>query len=315
MKYWQTILRWQGWTAWIKWSGWKRIGAWAGWKNLLFPHPAIVIVLTILSALGLVGVFTLGLENSMFGYLLYPVSFYALVTLIAMLVRLVPKIKKRASEDILVKKILEDEELTFRIGLYKEQLINMGYGVFKLVSAAIHASVWIGADGLYNFVQGVIQLYQIIRRKKKSTLEEQWRCYRQCGYLMIVLHLTMTGLVFQTIHMGEHSEYPGYMIFATAAFTFYKLINSFLDLAKDRKHHHPVDSAVRLLNWSQALYNLFVLQAAMLWEFGGRNYPQRELMNSLTGGAVCVMVLATGIYMLRRSSRVLREMEDEHGRI
>lgn len=318
--FWLSFLRWPGWTGWLKWDGWKKIAAWpgwtawlkwSGWKNLLYPHPVLVIVLTLIAGAGLPWVFLTGRENSMIAYPLYCVAFYALVTLTLLIVKLVPKARKKAEADPLIQKLTQNEEVSFSLGLYMEQLLNFGYGIFKLISGAIHASAWIGADGLYNFVQSLIQLYQILRRKKVTTMKDQWKSYRQCGYMMIVLHLTMTGLVFQMIHMGEHEEYPGYMIFATAAFTFYKLINAFVDVAKDRKNKHPVDSAVRLLDLSQALYNLFVLQVALLWEFGAGDRAFHLLMNSLTGGAVCLLVCGMGIYMLWRSKRDMRKLEEK----
>ena len=318
--FWLSFLRWPGWTGWLKWDGWKKIAAWpgwtawlkwSGWKNLLYPHPVLVIVLTLIAGVGLPWVFLTGRENSMIAYPLYCVAFYALVTLTLLIVKLVPKARKKAEADPLIQKLTQNEEVSFSLGLYMEQLLNFGYGIFKLISGAIHASAWIGADGLYNFVQSLIQLYQILRRKKVTTMKDQWKSYRQCGYMMIVLHLTMTGLVFQMIHMGEHEEYPGYMIFATAAFTFYKLINAFVDVAKDRKNKHPVDSAVRLLDLSQALYNLFVLQVALLWEFGAGDRAFHLLMNSLTGGAVCLLVCGMGFYMLWRSKRDMRKLEEK----
>ena len=318
--FWLSFLRWPGWTGWLKWDGWKKIAAWpgwtawlkwSGWKNLLYPHPVLVIVLTLIAGAGLPWVFLTGRENSMIAYPLYCVAFYALVTLTLLIVKLVPKARKKAEADPLIQKLTQNEEVSFSLGLYMEQLLNFGYGIFKLISGAIHASAWIGADGLYNFVQSLIQLYQILRRKKVTTMKDQWKSYRQCGYMMIVLHLTMTGLVFQMIHMGEHEEYPGFMIFATAAFTFYKLINAFVDVAKDRKNKHPVDSAVRLLDLSQALYNLFVLQVALLWEFGAGDRAFHLLMNSLTGGAVCLLVCGMGIYMLWRSKRDMRKLEEK----
>ena len=41
------------------------------------------------------------------------------------------------------------------------------------VSGVIVGSAWIGADGIYNFVQALIQLFQILRRKKPGTITAQ----------------------------------------------------------------------------------------------------------------------------------------------
>lgn len=309
---WKKIASWGGWTAWLKWDGWKKIGAWSGWKKLLFPHPTIVTILTLLSAAGLVWAFATRHENTVIAYAVYPLAFYALVTCTALILKLLPKAKTRIDNDPLAQKIIEKEkDNAFGISMYAEQFLNFFYGIFKIGSGIIHGSAWIGADGIYNLAQALIQLYQILRHRQVKTLKQQWKSYRQCGFMMIVLHLTMTGMVFQMIHMGRHEEYSEIMIIATAAFTFYKLINTFMDVAKDRKHKNPVDSAVRFLDFSQALYNLFVLQVGLLWVFGGNRFAYAKLMNSLTGGAVCLLVCCMGIYMVWRANRDMRKMEEE----
>lgn len=310
---WKRIAGWPGWTAWLKWSGWKKLGSWKGWRKLLFPHPVLVILLTVLSVLGLGWAFLTGHENSVGSYLIYCVSAYTLVTLTALIVTVAPLAKDRIEHDPLAQKIREKEEKegAFGIGFYGEQFINFVYGIFKIVSGVVQGSAWIGADGIYNLAQGLIQLYQILRHKKVTDLKGQWKAYRWCGYMMILLHLTMTGMVFQMIHMGRHENSSEIMIIATAAFTFYKLILTFVEVAKDRKHKKPVDSAVHFLDFSQALYNLFVLQVGLLWVFGGTGYAYQKLMNSLTGGAVCLLVCGMGVYMLWRSKRDMRKLEEK----
>lgn len=60
------------------------------------------------------------------------------------------------------------------------------------------------------------------------------------------------------------------------------------------------------LNLAQALYNLLVLQVGLLWIFGGADYPYQKLMNTMTGMAVCMLVLGMGIYMARRAHKNLK---------
>lgn len=308
---WKKIASWHGWTAWLKWSGWKKIGVWGGWKKLLYPHPAIVIGLTLVTGAGLPWLFFTGREESVIAYPLYCAAFYALVTLIPLIIEVIPKAQKRIENDPLAQKIRQKEEDgAFGISMYVEQFINFFYGLFKIASGVIHGSAWIGGDGIYNLAQGLIQLYQILRHRKTIDMVGQWKVYRQCGYMMIALHLTMTGMVFQMIHMGRHEDSSEIMIIATAAFAFYKLINTFIGVAKDRKHKHPVDSAVYFLDFSQALYNLFVLQVGLLWVFGGSDFAYQKLMNSLTGGAVCMLVCGMGFYMIWRANRDMRKLEE-----
>ncbi len=289
---------------------WKKFLAWSGWRKIFVPHPLITLLLSTISAAGLFWVFLGGREQTLTAYLLYPVSAYALTTLIVLICREGPKLRHNPLLRW-VKGFGGDG--AFDLPFYFEQVINFCYGGFKVVSGLMLQSVWIATDGIYNFTQGVIQLYQILRHRKRTDLIDRWKTYRFCGALMILVNLTMTGLVFQMIHLGAHEENTEISMIATAAFTFYKLIRTFVDLAKDRKHKSPVDSAVRFLDFGQALYNLFVLQVGLLWTFGEDTFQSYYLLNSLTGFAVCVLVCGIGVYMLWRANRdmkMLKSMEN-----
>ena len=283
---------------------WKRLRSWKYWRPLLHPHPLLTVVLSVASGAGLIWVFTTGMELTVAAYLLYGISAYALMVLCILLWRRLPWLKYHFDRDPLVQKVLKDDS-AFSISMYVEQCVNFCYGGFKIVSGILVGSAWIGADGIYNFTQGGIQLYQILRHKTVKDLHQQWKVYRTGGYLVIGMHLTMTGMIFQMIHMGRHESASEISIIASAAFTFYKLISGFVSVAKDRKHRNPLDSSVIFLNFAQALYNLFVLQVGLLWVFGGAEYPYQKLMNTLTGIAVCMLVLGMGIYMVRRANRNL----------
>lgn len=284
---------------------WNRIRNWKYWRILLQPHPVVAAALSVASGIGLIWVFTSGMDFTLAAYLLYGISAYALLILGILFYNKLPWLKFHFHRDPLVRKVLKDDSV-FSISMYVEQCINFCYGGFKIISGMIVGSAWIGADGIYNFTQGCIQLYQILRHKTVKELHQQWKVYRTGGYLVIGMHLTMTGMIFQMIHMGRHESASEISIIASAAFTFYKLISGFVSMAKDRKHKNPLDSSVIYLNFAQALYNLFVLQVGLLWVFGGAGYPYQKLMNTLTGIAVCMLVLGMGIYMVRRANRNLK---------
>lgn len=279
---------------------------WKYWQKILFPHPILVMLLSILSAGGLIWVFCTGRDFTVIAYLLYGLSAYALTVLCALLWKKLPWLILYSRQDPLARKLLQ-EDGAFGISMYAEQCINFCYGGFKILLGILEGSAWIGADGIYNFTQGCIQLYQILGHKQVKDLGRQWKAYRISGWLIIGSHLTMAGMMFQMIQMGRHESAGEISIIATAAFTFYKLISGFIAMAKDRKHEIPMDSSAIFLNFAQALYNLFVLQVGLLWVFGGGDYPYQKLMNTLTGMAVCVLVLGMGIYMIRRANRNLKQ--------
>lgn len=316
--FFQKLCRWPGWTAWLHWKIWKRMAAWKGWRKLLYPPVWAVALAAILGFGGVGMIFWQGWENHPVSGGVYAVAFYGLMTVTARLIRGVPRLKQKMDGNPMAQKIREKkkENGAFGIRIYGKQFLNFFYGVTKIGSGVYLASIWVGVDGIYNFVQAMIQLYLIRAHKSAKDRTQQWRCYRRCGYWMLVLHLSMSATVFRMIYTGQHKESTEVLMIATAVFTFYKLISTFLEIAKDRKHSNPVDSAARMLNFSQALYNLFGLQVEMLWVFGNGVGAETAVVNGLTGGSVCLLVCGTGIYMLRRAKRDGNKQEEtENGRL
>ena len=124
------------------------------------------------------------------------------------------------------------------------------------------------------------------------------------------MHLTLIGIVFQMVNWHRVEESGEIMIIATAAFAFYKFIISFIELAKDRKHTRPVDSSVRMLELSQAIFAIFSLQAGLLRIFGtGDNWE--FLLNLAVGCVVCLLTVAMGIYMIRRANREIKNLQEK----
>ena len=289
---------------------WNRFLHWNGWKKI-FPFPVWAEVLLFAACCTcLVWVFMNGLELWWPAYILYGLSAYSLTALCLNLPGAVRMEKDWLKNHPKVEGLLKNKELHFKLELYFEQFVNFAYGIFKIVSGVIVGSAWIGADGIYNFVQALIQLFQILRRKKPGTIQHQWKSYRFCGMLILLMHLTLIGIVFQMVNWHRVEESGEIMIIATAAFAFYKFISSFIDLAKDRKHTHPIDSSVRMLELSQAIFAIFSLQAGLLHIFG-TGEPWEHWLNLAVGCIVCLLTVAMGIYMIRRANREMKQLQEK----
>ena len=289
---------------------WKRFLCWAGWKTV-FPLPGwAAVILFIACSGGLIWVFLNGLDTWWPSYILYCLSAYSLAALCIKIPGIVRSERNWLKNHPKVSHILNSEELTFSLKLYLEQFINFAYGIFKIISGVIIGSAWIGADGIYNFVQALIQLFQILRRKNPGTIVKQWKSYHSCGWLVLLMHLTLIGIVFQMVNWNRVEDSGEIMILATAAFAFYKFISSFIDLVKDRKHIRPVDSSVRMLKLSQAIFAIFSLQAGLLHTFGtGENWE--HWLNLAMGCVVCLLTASMGIYMIRRANRETKNLQEK----
>ena len=310
----------KGWAAFVGWKGWKAtasfcakawrgIVAWPFWGTLFCLPFWLVLILSFACAVGLVWVFVNGLEAWVPAYFLYALSAYCLMALCAALPAAVRGGKAWLSRHPKLAALLKNEDIRFRLELYFEQILNFAYGIFKIASGVVLGSAWIGCDGIYNMAQALIQLFQILRRKAAGTLEQQWKSYRFCGVLILLMHLTLIGIVFQMLNWNRVEEHGEIMIIATATFAFYKFISSFMDLAKDRKHTHPVDSSIRMLDLAQAIFAIFSLQASMFHTFGS-GASWEHLLNIITGCSACLLIVSMGIYMIRRAQRELKQIKE-----
>lgn len=305
------FLHWKGWKAfcsfWIK--AWHNTTYWAGWKILFGIPIPLLLLMSIGCAAGLAWVFLNAMELQILAYVLYALSAYCVTALCVQLPSAVQSGLQWLSDHPRISGLLHNEELQFKLGLYFQQIVNFSYGIFKITSGIFIGSAWVGCDGIYNMSQALIQLFQILRRKKCGTLNQQWKSYRICGVLILLMHLTLIGIVFQMVNWNRYEEQGQIMVIATAAFAFYKFINSFIVLAKDRKHTHPVDSSVRMLELSQAIFAIFSLQASMIHTFGTGEFWEYWL-NLGTGSAVCLLTVCIGIYMIRRGNRELKKLQE-----
>ena len=311
-KYWSACIHWNGWKIFANSckNVWKAIASWGGWNKLFFLPFSLSFLLFAACAAALLWVFLKHMEQQPFAYGLYALSAYLLVALCIRFPSGIKNAKGWMERHPKIGQILRNKETVFTIKLYVEQFINFAYGVFKIVAGVVIGSAWIGCDGIYNMAQALIQLFQILRRKKAGNQKQQWRSYRFCGVLILLMHFTLIGIVFQMVNWNRVDESGEIMIIATAVFAFYKFIGSFVELAKDRKHTQPVDSSVRMLELSQAFFAMFSLQASMLHTFGTAA-PWENWINLAVGCLVCLLTVAMGIYMIRRANREIQKLQEK----
>lgn len=288
----------------------KKIG-----KALLFPHTAVTVLCVIAAAAGLIWVFSTGHEESWPAYPIYVLSFYALVTACTTLIPAAIRLSKDKKSSAVA------PEKKLRQKLYTSLTINWAYGAFQIITGATHADTWLWTNGVYNMVLALIRFVLVLyeRRLVHSEDEENklrlgWNSYLLCGGGLLILNLTMTGIVFQRIWNGEATHYPELVVYAVAAYTFYQLIMAIVNVFKSRKNTSPILAATRNLDLSVALMSLFSLQTAMFSSFGA-GFEHQHLMNSLTGGGICLIVVCGAIGMLLHGRKIKKKIAggNHHG--
>ena len=134
------------------------------------------------------------------------------------------------------------------------------------------------------------------------------KSYRFCGILMFLLNLAVSGLVIQLVWQNKSYEYPGFLIYAFAAYSFYCIGIAIRNMAKHRKLQQPVLAAAKMLSFACALMSILATQTAMLTQFGNGQEQFARMMNALTGSAVCFLIFGLAIWMVRRANREIKRM-------
>lgn len=290
----------------------------------IFVLPPLPTVLAAVFGYGLVlavAVFKIG--NPALQYLSYISSAYALTVTVTGFPRLIAfakRAKRRVGESAAVKKFratalgerfFGDVRFRTELSLYGGLLINFLYVGMKLYSGIYYRSVWFIALAAYYALLAAMRFILLHKGKRGGamTMEGELKRYRLCGVMLLIMNQALAGIVVFMVRQNKGFDYPGILIYAMAAYSFYSVIIAAVNLVKFRKHGSPVLSAAKAVSLVAATVSILSLETAMLAQFGGNDDPGfRRLMTGLTGGGVCVIVIGMAGFMLWKSTRRLKEL-------
>lgn len=284
------------------------------WK-ILFPNPFVVFLLVNASAGLLIYVF-MGQQNTEpIAYVSYVLAFYALVVSCARIPATVQKVKNSLHKNKYTHRFLTDKELRVWVSAYMGLVVNVGFAILKALTGYLYESGWLYAMAGYHALSGVMMFVLVYRDKMGAKMSEDVRLirglhsYELCGWLMIVMNTAISVIVFMVVFREQTISYPGVLIYAIAAYTFYCMTMAVINLVKYRRRHNPVFSAIKRIGLAKALVSIFTLQVAMLTQFTTDSETPVRLMNLGTGAAVCASIMALAVYMLLGVRKDYKEVE------
>ncbi len=278
---------------------WKKV-FWA----LLFPKTIIIFFLFNVSLVSLLYVFLGGKNLEVVAYISYLVSAYTLTVVCIRVPRIVKKIKRSLYSNKYTNRLLTQKELRIRISLYGGLVVNICFAIFKVVVGVLYQSKWLFAMAGYNTILSIMRFVLVhrdqIEQKEESEYEKRLHglhSYRVCGWLMLLLNSAISVIVIMVVVDKQTIVYPGFMIYAIAAYSFYCLTMAIINMVKYWHRHNPVFSAVKRIGFAKALVSIFTMQVAMLTQFGTEGIDNR-IFNAATGMAVCVIITVMAVLML-----------------
>lgn len=286
------------------------------------PLPTVLIVIP--SFLFVFTVLALDIHGIV-AYVAYFLSAYALIILITGFPRILRKTQDHIGSNLLVQKIekhplgnrlLNDVFFRAEISLYPGLLINLLYAGIKLFSGIYYRSLWFGALSVYYILLAIMR-FALLRSARTHPMGQDFayelRWYRFCGIFLLVMNQALAVIVIFVVHQNRGFDYPGLLIYAMALYAFYAVISAVASLIKQRKHRSPVMSATRVVKLTAALVSMLSLETAMLARFGAPEESDfRQIMIAVSGGVVCVFVLGMAVFMIAKSTRQMKQVNNNN---
>lgn len=210
------------------------------------------------------------------------------------------------------KRFFGDVRFRTELWLYGSLFINFLYIAIKLFSGIYYRSVWFISLAVYYIFLAVMRFILLHKSKNGTviTMETELKRYRLCGIMLLIMNQALAGIVIFIVYQNKGFDYPGTLIYAMAMYSFYSIITAVINLVKFRKHGSPLLSAAKVISFVAAMVSVLSLETAMLARFGTDNdFEFRHLMTGLTGGGVCIIVIAVAVFMLWKSARELKKLK------
>lgn len=299
---------------------WKKLLRWSkhphGWGLLLI---VLVFALSLTADVLFIRFSPNGTAFETLAYIFYGVSALLLGYLVYVTVVLVKDGYRRVSERSYLlgrmRREFEFRTILFSVGsFFTAALVSAYYWLLF----GLTLSLWYGALGGYYSVLmlargGVLYSRRLGRKRGEDDAHIRLRdakSYLASGGMLVLLALSFSGMLILTVVYGQHNEYAGITIFIAAAYAFLKIGFAITNFVKAHKREDLTVRTLRNINVSDALVSVVALQSAMLQMFMTETDAlDSHLFNAVTGGIVCVLIVAIGSVMIVRGKRSLDRLE------
>ncbi len=192
---------------------------------------------------------------------------------------------------------------------------NVLYAVFNGVTGVLSHSAWFGTLSAYYILLSIMRIGAVRQAgaylKISSSAQEnsydqrELSIYFKDSILFLFLAVTLAGMVILLELSAGGKTYPGLTIYATAAYTFYRIIISVINLVKVSKRRSPLLVILRKIGYVDACVSILILQTALLSAFSQETEEGFvRLMNGITGGVVCAMIFGIGVQGIYSSKKM-----------
>ena len=285
------------------------------WNKIKTPHGIWLALFYMFFALITAGTLVLVIlvqKQTILHYLLYVLATLALTYFVYTMVIFAPKIKNNTIRFLqshkFTNKVLDDYGYRTVVFAVISFIINIAYISLILVMAIMSKTAWYFTITAYYIVLAFMKGNVFYSKRKYGTEVKQARALRFSGIMFVIMTIVFSGVIVLIYKANHYFEYAGILIYAVAAFTFYKLTLAILNIFKSRKQDDLYIENIRNINLASALISIIMLQVAMFQAFS----PEHNLgfANALTGAGVSAIILVLGVLMIIKSNKRLNALKN-----
>lgn len=288
---------------------WKKLG-----KALLFPHIAIMIILVPIATVFLVySMVFLGTE-SVAAIISYVIAAYTLTVWCFKIPYLIQFFKTFKNENKYARIWQDNTRLRVNVSLYGTLIYNTAYALLQLGMGFWHHTFWFYSLAGYYICLAVMRFFlarYTIKHKPGEKMREELIRYRLCGWIFLAMNIALSLMVFFMVYWNRTFRHHEITTIALAAYTFTAFTVAIINMVKYRKYNSPVYSASKAISFASACVSMLTLEATMLTTFGDGTMDAitRKILLGCTGGVISVFVVVMAIYMIRQSSKKIKELK------
>lgn len=194
-------------------------------------------------------------------------------------------------------------------------MVNILYAFYHGALGIANQSLWFIAMFAYYVILSSMRLSAVLcERKHKSSASEEMECFvaKLCGGLLVLLSFILAGVVYISLSQNVAVKHHEIVMITIATYAFYKITVAIIKAIRQRKNTAPLLEVIRTIGYAEVAASILTLQRSMLVSFGSMDDTGINLMNSLTGMAVCLFILLLGIFTILRNNK---ERKNTHGAV
>lgn len=240
--------------------------------------------------------------NNFFSYVIYGFSTYALIVLVISLVKIFKSVKTRVVKNRLYKKYISDKNVRNKLSLILSFIVNLSYGIFKLLVGVYYDSWWFIVFGVYYLLLFGIRFLLFVLDKKNVN---DGNVFKYVGIFLIILNLVLGIIVMLSVRYNYYVSYSWYLIYLVALYDFYMIINAIIQVCKNRKNKDKFVICSKYVSLASMLIAMLSLEISMvnIFDQGINNF--KTMMTCLTGLGICLLNIFMAIVLIKKDKTSL----------